>query len=424
MIRTYFFSALRGLTICSLLVVSSPVLSANDPSSPSVQSNPSLIDTKIVGGQQAEQQNWPWMTAYVATFQSIRTSLNVNGVSYSTRSFSGAAPSGNVTAELASCGDGQQPCTNVQDKICLIERGTITFAEKALNCESAGGTGVVIYNNVSGSISGTLGNDFTGTIPILAITQNDGEELLEKVGQVASLLVAPSSEITQDSSCGATFLGDKWVLTAAHCVDSPNSSVFKMNVGEYDLTDGAENAINIANIYIHPEYDEARINNDIAIVELTESVNAPAVQLANEQTTRQFALNGSPAIVAGWGGRTGYVAGQGPTSNFPDVLHRVELALITNEECRQSNRFISDSVICATSPIERGSCQGDSGGPLVINTNSGIQQVGIVSFGVGCADPEFPGGYTRVAKFIDWFDSKSNGIANEQIQELPRLASA
>ncbi|MGJ8679859.1 trypsin-like serine protease [Paraglaciecola sp.] len=383
----------------------------------STQSDPSLISTKIVGGEVATEQNWPWMTAFVFTFQDFATSLELNGTSYSTRHFS-EGKSGEVTAELVSCGDGQQTCENVEDKVCLIERGTNTFAEKSANCESAGGIAAIIYNNVEGTISGTLGTDFSGTIPLVAVTQDDGESLLSQVGETVSLSVSATSVLQQDASCGATFLGDKWVLTAAHCVDSPTALLFKMNIGEYDLSDGAENAVGIANIFIHPEYDADAINNDIAIIELNETVNGQAVQLATKEITEQFAASNSTSTVAGWGGRTGYIGGEGETSNFPDVLHKVDLTLLSNDECKQSIGSITDAMLCATSTLEKGSCQGDSGGPLVIDTNTGIQQVGIVSFGIGCADPNYPGVYTRVAEFTEWLDTISTGIAIEQLQNF------
>jgi secreted trypsin-like serine protease len=409
----------KGVTLAILCSLATLSKAEKSNIGPSTQSDPSLIQTKIVGGEVAIEQNWPWMTAYVVTFQDVETTLVVDGINYQTRHFT-SGPSGNVSAEIASCGDGQQACENVQDKICLIERGINTFAEKATNCESAGGIGVIIYNNVDGVIAGTVGTDFTGKIPLVAVTKDDGETLIDLVGKNAEMTVSATSQLQQDSSCGASFLGDKWVLTAAHCVDSPNAFLFKMNVGEYDLSDGAEKAIGIANIYIHPEYNEDAINNDIAIIELNESVNAPAIQLADKETTRQLAQNNSAAIVAGWGGRTGYVAGEGPTGDFPDILHKVELNLLSNEACKLklTGDTITDAMLCADSPLEKGSCQGDSGGPIVVDTNTGIQQVGIVSFGIGCADPNYPGVYTRVAEFTDWLDIISTGIAIEQLQDF------
>ena len=421
-----------GIT-SALFFICGFALAAKSPLTPYNKASNQIAETRIVGGEEATQENWPWMTAYVFTFNELTTSLSVNDVNYETRSFTSGV-GGQASGEIMTCGIGDAVCTDAIDKVCLIERGEVNFSEKADNCEAGGGIGAIIYNNEeAGNISGTLGDEYTGTIPIVAVSQKDGLALLEQIGSIASLAVSETTELQQESSCGASFLGDKWVLTAAHCVDSANASLFKMNVGEYDLSDGAENAIDIANIYIHPLYDNEAFDNDIALVELVSApVNAPApVQIADSAMTNQYSIENSLATVAGWGGREGYAPNEGPTSDFPDILHKVDLRLSTNAQCREAlgesfgvpadNVNVTDVMICAAvSEGGRGSCQGDSGGPLVVDTGSGVQQVGIVSWGFGCAAAGYPGVYTRVSEFKEWIDTITDGVAIDQIQDFGR----
>ena len=416
---------LKSSLSLSFLLMYSGALAADNLFTTSSKAKQPVAEAKIVGGEQAIPENWPWMTAFVFTFTDIATSLSVDNISYSTASFTSGA-GGTATGALVDCGIGDSVCTEVTGNVCLIERGDVNFSEKSDNCEAGGGIAAIIYNNEeTGNISGTLGDDYTGTIPVVAITRDDGLTLLQQLGTEATVSVSESSELLQDASCGASFLGKKWVLTAAHCVDGINASRFKMNVGEYDLSDGAENAIDIENIFIHPLYNEETYDNDIALVELVSSVDLPGIQIAEQAVTNQYSMENSEAIVAGWGGRVGYAPGEGPTSDFPDILHKVDLRLTTNAECRAilGDSFnspadtidVSDVMICASfADGGKGSCQGDSGGPLVINTGTGVQQVGIVSWGYGCAEEGFPGVFTRVSEFKNWITAITQGIAITQ----------
>lgn len=75
---------------------------------------------------------------------------------------------------------------------------------------------------------------------------------------------------------------------------------------------------------------------------------------------------------------------------------------------------ITGSMICAEHLADgKGSCQGDSGGPLLVNTNQGWQQIGVVSYGVGCANAAFPDVYARIGNFTSWINAITKGIAIE-----------
>ena len=86
-----------------------------------------------------------------------------------------------------------------------------------------------------------------------------------------------------------------------------------------------------------------------------------------------------------------------------DVIHsHVEtlgsLEAVADEDCTTNGLmgFQADSEVCAET-LGGDSCQGDSGGPLFGTLADGRQvQVGIVSYGLGCATPEFPGVYGEV----------------------------
>lgn len=85
------------------------------------------------------------------------------------------------------------------------------------------------------------------------------------------------------------------------------------------------------------------------------------------------------------------------------ILRRVTIPIVDREICNASYnpaRIITERMICAGDLLHGGkdSCQGDSGGPL---TADGILY-GIVSWGYGCAEPNYPGVYTNVADLRFW----------------------
>ena len=117
-------------------------------------------------------------------------SLDVGGSGYEATGMEGSAQV-SATGALFRCeaidGLGSPgDCAGAGGKVCLISRGDISFAEKALECESAGGVGVVIFNNTTALFSGTFGDSIV-SIPGIGISGSDGAILGGKLGQSATI---------------------------------------------------------------------------------------------------------------------------------------------------------------------------------------------------------------------------------------------
>ncbi|XP_037970484.2 trypsin, alkaline A [Plutella xylostella] len=201
--------------------------------------------------------------------------------------------------------------------------------------------------------------------------------------------------------CAATVYSDRWVISAAHCATPINS--LRVRAGSTNLYAGGY-TIDIKSVLVHPNYTKtAQDDSDIALFELKESLNwSDSVQPANIANAGFELADNSTVQVAGWG-RTK------PGGIVSDTLQHVTLYTVNNEECarRFLNQYVvNDNMICAGILDVGGkdSCQGDSGGPLY----SDKVLVGVVSWGIVCADPFYPGVYTKVSAFADWI--KKNAV--------------
>ncbi len=83
---------------------------------------------------------------------------------------------------------------------------------------------------------------------------------------------------------------------------------------------------------------------------------------------------------------------------------QVDVARVPNRTCQAmyegTGVKITDNMFCARGQ-DKDSCQGDSGGPA-FEVRREDALVGIVSFGIGCARPSFPGVYTEADNYIGW----------------------
>lgn len=189
--------------------------------------------------------------------------------------------------------------------------------------------------------------------------------------------------------CGGTLLDARHVLTAAHCqVDAGDLAL----VGSVDLAKAR--AVRISESRIHPLFSDRTLDYDVAIAVLSEDAGVAAVSLPTATVP-------AVATVVGWGATR---EGGEATTN----LRQVDVPLWAHSDCKRVYPELTSRQVCA-GLAEGGadSCQGDSGGALLLRGGDvPWRQLGIVSYGEGCARPGVPGVYTdvRAREIRSWIE--------------------
>jgi serine protease len=129
-------------------------------------------------------------------------SLSVGLTGYEVTGMDGS-PNASGTGPLVDCGLGTSACPGGGGQVCLIQRGTISFAEKVQACEAGGGAAAVIYNNATALFSGTLGTTVT-SIPSVGASGTTGSILLGLLGQSATVTTGPGNYAFFDGTSMAT----------------------------------------------------------------------------------------------------------------------------------------------------------------------------------------------------------------------------
>ncbi|KZC10123.1 Trypsin-3 [Dufourea novaeangliae] len=149
----------------------------------------------------------------------------------------------------------------------------------------------------------------------------------------------------------------------------------------------------------HTDFRFTNMRNDIGLFRLKNPLlinsHVKYVTIPAAYDAKIFQRYNEPCTVAGWGRHI-----PGSNSGAGTYLRHVQLPLIQPDKCPVDNVDGQVHLCAGVTQGGKDACQGDSGGPLLCEGT----QVGIVSWGKGCAVPNSPGVYTRLDVYLDWLN--------------------
>lgn len=230
---------------------------------------------------------------------------------------------------------------------------------------------------------------------------------LRLVSQFRLDLSGEGPEITT-MSCGATKLTKYWAITAAQCVKQTATAKARKGHGKSYVTinpttrnKGKRYYLN--KIVVHPRYNAAGGNqpNDIALIRTIKPMRGATLPINSDTTAPAL---GTPAQVYGFGTRV-----PGDAGKLAKRLKQGNVEVLSAPGATTCGSYepgqVGTDQLCAGLPSGAvDACNGDSGGPLVAELGGTRRLIGIVSSGLGCALPEYPGIYTQVSSYAGWID--------------------
>lgn len=252
-------------------------------------------------------------------------------------------------------------------------------------------------------------------------------------GDACKIYLAQRASYELAHKCGGAWIGDGWIVTAAHCVDNipgfdgREGNVLtdrRLRLGTQNLT-VVDGLFAIDAVVIHGSYTKEKKLDDFALVRVIDDSRISTYE-ANGRLAAVPLMGandrdfdpGEALRVTGWGwmgqrnerDTVSRLDSAQRVQRSPADLQQLTLNYLPDAQCaREYGAFYGPGALCAGTlaadgSIELGkdSCQGDSGGPLTREEDGGRRSlVGVVSGGKGCGAGK-PAVYTRVSYYADW----------------------
>ncbi|XP_037888064.1 trypsin-like [Glossina fuscipes] len=302
-------------------------------------------------------------------------------------------------------------------KILKILSNFIAFTALSLQTSASA-------NNITAPLIDATSVPSSSLSPLLSNQINyDGRIVGGSATSISNLPFTVSLQFDGTHICGGSILKPHIILTAAHCFQISNdASRYQIRAGSSSHRYGGQ-LRRVQRIIKHEAFSLNTLDNDVALGILRQyliySSNVRSIQLPEKN---EYLPPNSMCQVSGWGSTK-------EDGALPSLLHTVTVPLINQDICVKNYKYfgeISKTMFCARYPQGgKDSCQGDSGGPLVypvIKPNlsrkaiktalANVKQFGIVSWGIGCAQQDYPGVYTNVTRLRVWIDAQIQNMSN------------